>query len=752
MKSNSIYAIFFTLSLIFISYLFSLTTIRGSATLADPADMLYPGEVSYEDLDDCYAVEISGDYLFLGVNDSVKIYLISDVKQFEEIATYYARGRVYDLEVAGNLLYVCGSLGGLEVVDIEDPSLPTLLDYWSSSQECMAVDVEGNTAFCAWGLDGINVLDTYEPDQLFLMDALTLGSYTHDLEVIGDIAYMAAGTNLRLINISDPWNLNIISSILVTDVAQDVAIDGNVLYLADRNEGLRVFNITDKKNPYELSFLSLNGSSWDIELWGDIAYVASLQHGIHLVNISNPNSITEFNVPRSDAHLGMFPREMKLHGDHLFIADSVYGLRIVKISEMVNIEKVSDARKSGCKYTKIAISNNILYALDENFGLEMYNFSNPNDISYMTNTFIFGSLIDMEIVGDIAFITDTDGTLFIFNVSDPYNVYQITSVAVGGNLYDIEIEGDLAYICDGNDGLNVVDIAYLDMPTSMGNFTPVPSIYIWDSDIEGDIAYIAHDSYGFVIANITDPFNAFEMSCVSDIGIVTEVNVEGEYAYVANSTGGLTVINVMDSYNPYIVAHEDTSPINEICISGNCMVLAEEAFHIGAYNITDPSNPELLSSKITSNSSLDALIWQNMVLASIDDFGIEVESIRTYGTEDVDGDSLNFWQEVWGYGTDPLLIDTDFDNLDDNEELNYDTDPRNPDSDGDGISDGDEVAAGTDPNTPQDGDDDGFNGTMFAPLIGGVVIVIFLVIIIKGIRGKKKSKLIGKSKQEPKFG
>lgn len=51
-----------------------------------------------------------------------------------------------------------------------------------------------------------------------------------------------------------------------------------------------------------------------------------------------------------------------------------------------------------------------------------------------------------------------------------------------------------------------------------------------------------------------------------------------------------------------------------------------------------------------------------------------------------------------------IVLDSDQDDLTDEEELEYGTDPKNPDSDGDGYSDGAEIRSGYDPLKPAPGD------------------------------------------------
>ena len=76
---------------------------------------------------------------------------------------------------------------------------------------------------------------------------------------------------------------------------------------------------------------------------------------------------------------------------------------------------------------------------------------------------------------------------------------------------------------------------------------------------------------------------------------------------------------------------------------------------------------------------------------------------------DVDNDMLGYCAELLA-GSDPLILDSDFDGLNDGEEvLFYHTDPMVPDSDHDGLSDGAEVNTyHSDPNLP-DSDFDGLS-------------------------------------------
>ena len=104
---------------------------------------------------------------------------------------------------------------------------------------------------------------------------------------------------------------------------------------------------------------------------------------------------------------------------------------------------------------------------------------------------------------------------------------------------------------------------------------------------------------------------------------------------------------------------------------------------------TDPNNPDSDSDGVSDGYE----IWMFYLPSCEDTDGNGVLD----GDEDYDGDGLVNRDEEY-YGTCPYAADSDFDGINDYEEIfSYGTDPNNEDTDGDTLIDGDEIALGLDP-------------------------------------------------------
>ncbi|MCC6355240.1 MAG: hypothetical protein IT577_15215 [Verrucomicrobiae bacterium] len=95
--------------------------------------------------------------------------------------------------------------GGLEVIDVSDPTVPQFVGRWGGSWQVTGVDLVGTTAIAACGADGLFIIDVTDPARPVTLGRCGTIGVASDAVVEGDFAYVADGNcGLAVVDISDP--------------------------------------------------------------------------------------------------------------------------------------------------------------------------------------------------------------------------------------------------------------------------------------------------------------------------------------------------------------------------------------------------------------------------------------------------------------------------------------------------------------------------------------------------------------------
>ncbi|MCX9025827.1 MAG: hypothetical protein OIN85_07005 [Candidatus Methanoperedens sp.] len=117
--------------------------------------------------------------------------------------------------------------------------------------------------------------------------------------------YIASGSGwIYVLNISDPENPKRMYQINYPDSANDVAVSGKYMYVADSNTGMLIFDLSDRRKPELIGkfYVLKSNISGFFEGWGGIAVAVSGNYaflsgaertGFYIVDISDPTNPTE---------------------------------------------------------------------------------------------------------------------------------------------------------------------------------------------------------------------------------------------------------------------------------------------------------------------------------------------------------------------------------------------------------------------------------------------------------------------------
>jgi hypothetical protein len=255
-----------------------------------------------------------------------------------------------DVRIAGNHAYLAdfsSTTADLKVINISDPSNPSLEGQSNATNTISDLDLSNNTLYAADGSAGLRILDVRTPSAPVLKSTYNSPGDAQDVKILGNYAYIADGTEgLKIIDIRQP-NSPVLKGtapapVGVTGVKGTVsAVDvvGNNAYvissLRQSNSGeLQIFSLSNPASPVKRGKTSFSIATADllhsIEIVGQYAYVAAGSKGLKIIDISNPDSPVlkgEYIGSRTASAL-----DVQVSGNHAYVAYDIAGLDIVDIS------------------------------------------------------------------------------------------------------------------------------------------------------------------------------------------------------------------------------------------------------------------------------------------------------------------------------------------------------------------------------------------------------------------------------------
>ncbi|MFW9993351.1 MAG: LVIVD repeat-containing protein [Candidatus Odinarchaeota archaeon] len=258
------------------------------------------------------------------------IYNVSNPQHPKAMGSFYDGGRSHHIFfIEDDVALVTDNTGGLEIFNVSDPWNPDKISQFNANY-INDLAVQGTIVFVTDFLDGVIALDVSN-----LTNPVEIGLFSIEhvqpIKIIGNLAYVSGSNNLILLNIMDPTN--------ITEVARyDLQVSriqttGNTAYMAcsgswlEPADGFKIMNITDPLNLEEIGSYHDGGHPIDLQVSGNTAFVSDGDEGIEVLDISNPSSIKEI----AGYYDGGNATGIQVVGDLIFVADGPDGLEILRI-------------------------------------------------------------------------------------------------------------------------------------------------------------------------------------------------------------------------------------------------------------------------------------------------------------------------------------------------------------------------------------------------------------------------------------
>ena len=315
------------------------------------------------------------------------------------VGSYNTFNNPTSVAVSGNYAYVTTAVNYLQVINISNPSLPTVMGSVVTGTNPQSVAVSGNYAYVVnYGSNTLQVINVSTPSSPSVVGSVSTGtgSYPVSVAVSGNYAYVAnygSGT-LQVINVSTPTSPSVVGYVSTGTNPSSVAINGNYAYVVNYSSSIiGVINISSPLFPYGVGAVSTGTNSYpnSVAISGNYAYVGCGQVGstgsFKVVDISSPTSPTVKSTLAATNRI----TSVAVNGNYAFLGTGT-NLEVVDVSSPTSPSVLANYN-SPTYPASIAVLGNYAYEVGYNGGstLQVVNLT-------CTESVVINSLTGAEVV------------------------------------------------------------------------------------------------------------------------------------------------------------------------------------------------------------------------------------------------------------------------------------------------------------------------------------------------------------------
>jgi hypothetical protein len=445
-------------------------------------------------------------------------------------------------------------------------------------------------------------------DYIHIASTIDLPGRAGDVVVAGGHVFVADEVGLHIFEIGDPENPRPVSELSIPG-ARCLALRGDHLYVGCEDSDFRTVDVSDLTAPWICDSLTIPTPAHDLELAGDYAYLAVGAAGLEIIDISNPASPDYFTIVDTP-HDAL---DVSIQGDYAYIADR-HHLVVIDVSDLPTAPVVVRDRP-GPNLVSVAVTKNYAYLMDTNFGLQVYDISDPLDPHWLGSSHESGEG-KMVIQGDRLYSGTYPG-MTILDISSPEIPQTICKVNTGGIPRGIAVDGDHVYQAINNPGsVDIIDISNPDNPPETGSL--MVNGWPWDVDVIYPYAYLSSRFYGLKVIDMTDLGAMLDLGYVAGVEEAKQMILDGDLGYVAGEYNGFYIVDFSVLSDPQLISSLYLG--RSTC----CVTQGENPDYVYVTNwdglriidVTDPLAPTVAGLLDTEHSAFSVAVAGNYALVA----------------------------------------------------------------------------------------------------------------------------------------
>ena len=182
------------------------------------------------------------------------------------------------------------------------------------------------------GYEGFYVFDVEKKE---IITSVTTGSYVNDAQIYEDYLYLVDREGLKIYDFSDPQEVALLNSYSTFGDSLSVTTNGELLFVADGENGLISFDLKDKVYIRLKEHIRVPGMVTQVEMFEKYLFVIGPGLGIRVYQINEDQTVEEINY--YDQLVS--PRMISLSKDFFVVNDDLLGIQIFKTKDLITTKK-----------------------------------------------------------------------------------------------------------------------------------------------------------------------------------------------------------------------------------------------------------------------------------------------------------------------------------------------------------------------------------------------------------------------------
>jgi hypothetical protein len=528
---------------------------------------------------------VFGDYI-VGANGHDGIILIdaTDVAS-PAVAATFPTSDAQDLAVEGHYIYVADGTDGVRVISIINPTFPEELGRRVTTN-AVGIEARGDFVFVADGERGFKVLDVSDkrtPLRIASLDGFTAGA----LALSGPTAAVVGGSELNLIDVSDPESPHVIST-LPADDPRSVAFSDGYVYLADGTAGVTIIDATDLAQPTIVGRAAAH-EAVRVSVEGDYLYVADSEVGLLILDVSDRANPRPFDViPADDA------RNIIVKDGYAYLVRTDE-IDIVRSFIFGDSHKIASMIPGGRPYDIVVSGDRALIAARSG-GIRVLDVSEPRRlgsdavIEEWTGSYVRFMVVDSGIVAVAGNGTTVHLLLLEELLAGADAVQPVASIETRMDVTGLSLSAGLLAIATGPDGgCEIYEVSDVGNPRLLTRVNlPAESARLSEA-----LLFLQSDR-SIRVVDLSDPSSPAPRSSYSAESTIRDLRVFGEYV-VAMTHSGVEVLFCDEDASLQHLCAVAPSHAEDAWLSETRLFVADGYNGLRVFDISDPTAPRQVS-------------------------------------------------------------------------------------------------------------------------------------------------------------